>query len=395
MGSSSVFRTPRARASPRNVKGLLKPETITRMADDLPAVFLVEGDGHNKRLKPFASPKVFAESNLERDIETWVKNSMLSGVPVLGELALFAQQPGYKASQARRPDLLALDGDRNVVVIEFKRDRAPEDIVFQTLNYAAWIAEQSYEVLNAFATGFFARLPESNRPSSLKEAYYQRFPATTVDGASEEEEPALPTDQEFLAGFNTKPRIILVATEIGDEIQRVMRFLSAHGVNMEGHEFQYFLSPQGDELVHRQTVGVVSVLGPTPPSAGPAYHTLDELADYVEDDTVRQWIAAIQAWGDELPFRPEVRFAVPGNGNWRVRFLGKTRAQGYFAKRWAFVWWSDRFDQDVQWFKERLSAPDQVQVDGTGTLRFHLRTTGDLGVLKTALQSTYERSASS
>ena len=72
------------------------------MTDDLPALFLVEGGGDSRRLKPFASPKVFAESNLERDIEAWVKNSMLAGVPVLGELALFAQQPGYKASQARR-----------------------------------------------------------------------------------------------------------------------------------------------------------------------------------------------------------------------------------------------------------------------------------------------------
>ncbi len=143
------------------------------MTDDLPALFLVEG-GDNKRLKPFASPKAFAEDNLERDIEAWVKNSMLNDVPVVGELALFAQQPGYKALQGgRRPDLLALDGDRNIVVIEFKRDRAPDDIVFQTLNYAA-----------------------------------------AVEGASEEEEetePALPTDQEFLTGFNAKPRIILVA----------------------------------------------------------------------------------------------------------------------------------------------------------------------------------------
>src|SRR4051794_23182776 len=98
------------------------------MSDDLPALFLVEGAGESKRLKPFALSKVFAESNQERHIEAWVKNTMLSGIPVLGELVLFAHQPGYKASQARRPDLLALDGDRNVVVIEFKRGRAPEDI---------------------------------------------------------------------------------------------------------------------------------------------------------------------------------------------------------------------------------------------------------------------------
>jgi hypothetical protein len=157
-----------------------------------------------------------------------------------------------------------------------------------------------------------------------------------------------------------------------------MRFLSTRGVNMEGHEFQYFRSPQGDELILRQSVGGVSRSSPIPPAGGPAYRTLDELAKYVEDETVRKWIAAIQGWSDELPFHPDVRFAVPGNGIWSVRFRGKTRAQGYFAKRWAFVWWPDRFGEDVEWFKQRLSAPDQVRVDGNGTLRFHIRTTDDL-----------------
>jgi hypothetical protein len=56
-----------------------------------------------------------------------------------------------------------------------------------------------------------------------------------------------------------------------------------------------------------------------------------------------------------------VRFAIPDNGNWRVQFrvqfLGKNRAQGYFAKNWAFVWWTDRFDDDVDWFKQRPSVP--------------------------------------
>ncbi len=365
------------------------------MTDDLPALFLVEGDGDNKRLKPFASPALFAESNLERDIEGWVKTSMLSDVPVLGELALFAQQSGYRAPNARRPDLLALDGDRNVVVIEFKRDHAPEDIIYQTLNYAAWIAEQPYEVLNAVAAQFFARLPESERPLSLKEAFYKRFPASTVEGASEEDEPALPTDQEFLAGFNANPRIVLVATEIGDEIQRVMGFLSDHSLSVEGHEFQYFKSPQGDDLILRRAVGGMPAGRPSSPPTGPAYRTLDELTAYVDDDTVRQYIPALQALSDELPFHPDVTFAIPGNGNWRVRFLGKSRAQGYLAKRWAFCWWSDRFDDDIQWFKGgRLSAPEQVKVDANGTFRFHLRTTGDLGVLKEALQAAYDRAAS-
>ncbi len=87
-----------------------------------------------------------------------------------------------------------------------------------------------------------------------------------------------------------------------------MRFLSTHGMRMEGHEFKYYRSPQGDEFISRRVVG--------------------------------------------------------------------------------------RFDGDVDWFQERLSAPDQVKVDGNGTLRFHIRHADDFEVLKAALQDAYDRAAS-
>jgi hypothetical protein len=147
-------------------------------------------------------------------------------------------------------------------------------------------------------------MPEPDNPQVSKEAFYQRFPATTVEGGSEEEEPALPTDQEFLAGFNVRPRIIVVGTKIGEEIQSVMRFLSTHGVSMQGHEFQYFQSPGGDELVHRWTVGTVVGPNPSQRSTASGYRPLDELAAYVEDDTVRGWISE-QGLADKLPFHPE------------------------------------------------------------------------------------------
>ena len=186
--------------------------------DDLPDLYLLEQVDSKTVMRPFGSRKPLNETNLEKDIEEWVMASMLSGIPVLGELALFARQPSYRASRTRRPDLLALDGEKNVVVIEFKRDQADEDILFQTLNYAAWISEQSYETLDRFAARFLAELPPP-QPTSLKEAYYRAFPASAGDEV-DEGEPAFPSDQEFLAGFNSRPRIVIVAAEVAEEIQR-------------------------------------------------------------------------------------------------------------------------------------------------------------------------------
>jgi hypothetical protein len=147
--------------------------------DDLPDLYLLEQADSKTIMRPFGSRRALSETHLEKDIEEWVVASMLGGIPVLGELALFARQPSYRASKARRPDLLALDGEKNVVVIEFKRDQADEDILFQTLNYAAWISEQSYETLDRFAARFFSNFPEP-QPTSLKEGYYKAFPASNT-----------------------------------------------------------------------------------------------------------------------------------------------------------------------------------------------------------------------
>jgi hypothetical protein len=358
--------------------------------EDLPDLYLLEQADSKTVLRPFGSRKPISETNLEKDIEEWVMASMLRGIPVLGELALFARQPSYRASKARRPDLLALDAEKNVVVIEFKRDHADEDILFQTLNYAAWISEQSYETLDRFAARFLVELP-APQPTSLKEAYYKAFPASTGDEA-EEAEAALPSDQEFLAGFNSRPRIVIVAAEIAEEIQRILRFLTSHGIRCEAHEFQYFESPKGDRLIHRRAVARMKTATPKP-DGGPAYATLDDLNSYVLEPIVRPWIDALPEWvGDEFE-SGEASLSVPGNGNLRIRLFGKTVASGYFAKRWLFVWWQDRFPDDESWFKERLSRPEQVKVDQTDTLRFHVATAADLDVLKAALKDAEARNS--
>jgi hypothetical protein len=233
-------------------------------------------------------------------------------------------------------------------------------------------------------------LPEP-QPTSLKEAYYRAFPASTGDEV-EEGEPVLPSDQEFLTGFNARPRIVIVAAEIAEEIQRILRYLTSHGIRCEGHEFQYFESPKGDRLIHRRAVARVKTT--TQKSDGsPAFATLDDLNNHVVEPIVRTWIDALPEWvGRELE-SGEVLLSVPGNGNIRIRLLGKTVASGYFAKRWLFVWWQDRFPGDEAWFKARLSRPEQVKVDQTDTLRFHVATATDLEVLEAALRDAETRNS--
>ena len=65
-----------------------------------------------------------------------------------------------------------------------------------------------------------------------------------------------------------------------------------------------------------------------------------------------------------------------------------------WPRRWAFVWWTDRFDGDIDWFKPRLSVPNLVRVDSNGTVRFPREEPKDLDVLKESLQDAYTRAPS-
>ena len=49
------------------------------------------------------------------------------------------------------------------------------------------------------------------------------------------------------------------------------------------------------------------------------------------------------------------------------------------------LWCAQRFPGDETWFREHLSKPEEVRVDGNGTLRLHVATEGDLDAVIAAI----------
>src|SRR5580692_3168278 len=77
--------------------------------------------------------------NDEQRLEDWVvKDSSILGINVL----LVGRQV---TTSGGRIDLLAIDGEANLVVLELKRDKTPREIVAQALDYASWVNDLSYE----------------------------------------------------------------------------------------------------------------------------------------------------------------------------------------------------------------------------------------------------------
>lgn len=355
------------------------------MAEPIPSLYLVVSTEGEEHLRPFATEKKFDEAHYEADIERWIKNSLKLGEPILGDLAVFAQQPRLGGSSHRAIDLLAIDEDENIVVIEFKRGETDETIIFQVLNYTSWVSEQPYEVFNEKALEFFRK--EALPYTSLKDLYVKTFRIGSPDEEEETERgeepvyaPAL-TDEEFREGFNRTPRIIIVAARISDEVGRIIRLLNSKGeLAIEGHEFKYYESRKGEKLISRTAIlAEKKPVGPPQPS----YLTVEEIQDYTTAPVLKRAVTELPQWCASAYDPSDVKIYYRSYTDFAVRIAGKVRLAFSYAKKWMYAWVPHRFQGDLDWLQSSLSKPNEVKVaKDEDSIRFHVETEDDLQVLK-------------
>jgi len=122
-----------------------------------------------------------------------------------------------------RVDLIAIDGDANLVVLELKRDKTPREVVAQALDYASWVKDLSYAQIESMAQEFLGHpLPQAFRE-------YFGYP--------------LPKQ------INTSHSIIVLASELDDSSERIVQYLSDdHGVPINVLFFRFFKSAKGEFL---------------------------------------------------------------------------------------------------------------------------------------------------
>lgn len=120
-------------------------------------------------------------------------------------------------------DLLALQPDGTPVVIELKREKTSREVLAQTLDYASWL--------------------ENLEPSRLQKIYETFVPAGNLARDFQAKFLA-PLDEDALANDHL---MVIVASELDTSTERIVRFLSKRGLNINVLFFQVF---QGnDELL--------------------------------------------------------------------------------------------------------------------------------------------------
>jgi hypothetical protein len=115
-----------------------------------------------------------------------------------------------------RIDMLAIAPDGSLVLIELKRHRTPREIVAQSLDYAAWVesltADKIAQIYQRYSKG-----------GNLDEAFKQHFGSEL--------------DEETL---NESHQIILVAAELDDATERIIKYLNDRDIAINVIFFRVF-----------------------------------------------------------------------------------------------------------------------------------------------------------
>jgi hypothetical protein len=159
---------------------------------------------------------------LEQRIEKWI----LSDVSVLSpDLLIIGEQ--VATAYGKFIDLLCIDSSGNLVIVELKRDKTPREVTAQALDYASWVKDLTIEKIEAIAAKHL-------KTESLEVAFQSKF------------------QTDFPEAVNEHHAMLIVASEIDDSTERIIRYLSeTHGVDINAVRFQFFQSPDGRELLVR------------------------------------------------------------------------------------------------------------------------------------------------
>lgn len=152
----------------------------------------------------------------EQRLEDWiVKDSSILGIDIL----LIGRQV-TTASNARI-DLLAIDSDANLVVLELKRGKTPRDVVAQTLDYASWVKDLTYDQIESITKEFTGK--------ALSQAFLEHYQSSLP--------PAV----------NTTHSMVILASELDDSSERIVQYLAEqYKVPINVLFFTFFKAASGE-----------------------------------------------------------------------------------------------------------------------------------------------------
>lgn len=172
---------------------------------------------------PLPAKSMQEQGLLEKQMELWLADNPKAVLPEdEKQVLVISQEEPFK----NVTDVLAVDADRNLVVIEIKRGQSPRDVIAQALEYASDVATWDYDRINSLAIAYFQRRGESFK--SLIEAFASTF--------------GFPPEEVSESQFNLLQRIFIVGERIDEKVERAARWLLKRGVAVSCVSYDCYVS---------------------------------------------------------------------------------------------------------------------------------------------------------
>ncbi len=160
---------------------------------------------------------------LEKNIEDFIAEHPETLFPN-EEILVIAQSISYR----NMADVLALDATGNLIIVEIKRDHSSRETVAQLLEYAAKMKDATYDELNDISQKYKKRTTSD---------LYDAFKVFSDDDYIEKEK------------LGRKQRIIIVAPDSDEGLQRIVTWLRSYGVPIEFVPFSIFADENGQPKI--------------------------------------------------------------------------------------------------------------------------------------------------
>jgi hypothetical protein len=166
-----------------------------------------------------------AKLNREERIEKWITQEISVLDPDEAGLLVIGEQ--VRTDFGKEIDLLCIDSEGDLVIVELKRDKTPREVTAQALDYASWVKDLGAEEIEKIAAEHF------KDGETLKERFEKTF------------------DKDFPEVINGDHSMKIVASDIDDSTERIIRYLSERGIDINVVRFRMFQVEGGPELLVR------------------------------------------------------------------------------------------------------------------------------------------------
>ena len=161
-----------------------------------------------------------SEINLEKQLEDWLESdiSMLDS-----DLLVIGRQ--VRTSFGGEIDLLCMDSRGDLVIVELKKGRTPREVTAQTLDYASWVKDLSFDQITSLSERY------EKLDGSLAEAFEARFGEPLPDT------------------LNQGHRSLIVAEAMDESTERIVRYLTDLSVPINVATVQHFTTTDGKGIL--------------------------------------------------------------------------------------------------------------------------------------------------